>query len=76
MRDRPFISAREASRPYSEVVADRRALDPAARHRDHIMDKIAELEADAADARADGNVRRARRAQCAAEGLRCGLDWK
>jgi len=66
MRSRPYLSASEPPRPYSEIVAERRRADPT--HR--ILDDIAEMEAEAA-AMTDP-VERKRR-QCEAEELRCQL---
>ena len=66
MRTRPFISANESPRPYSETVAERRITDP----REVVLGQIRllESEAQAADDPAERD-----RLQCEAEGLRCAL---
>lgn len=70
MRDRPFIPASEQPRPFSEVLAERRAMDPAVRFADAAMDQVLELESQAAEA-ADPATRK--RLQCEAEDLRCAM---
>jgi len=66
MRDRPFLTAGESPRPYSEVRAEQRGDDPARR----LLEEIAELEAEAAAA----DVAADRKAlQLEAEELRCAL---
>lgn len=67
MRDRPFLSAGESPRPFSEVRAERGNVDP----REAVLRTIGELEHDARDA---DDPAEARRLQCEAEGLRCALD--
>jgi len=66
MRDRPFIPASDKPRPYSEILAERAALDPRRRK----LEEIAEFEGAAADA-ADPAERK--RLQCEAEAMRCDL---
>lgn len=70
MRLRPFIPANEPPRPFSEVLAERRAMDPAARVADAAMDQVLELESQAADA-SDPATRK--RLLCEAEDLRCAM---
>jgi hypothetical protein len=71
LRDRPYVCANEPARPYSDVIAERRATDPAAQRRELVLMRIAELEGEAAEA-ADPAVRK--NLQCEAEGLRAALD--
>lgn len=66
MRDRPFLTAGESPRPYSEVRAER-GVDP----REAVFRMIADLEADAAETE---DTDEAKRLRCEAEGLRCSLE--
>lgn len=73
MRDRPFISAAESPRPFSEIRAEQAGLDPLERRREVVLGEIARLEGEAKVAidPAEG-----KRLQCEAEGLRAALDGK
>lgn len=70
MRLRSFISASEAPRPFSEVLAERSAADP----RKRVLEDIADLEGRAREAAKAGDQVEAKRLQCEAEALRCDLD--
>jgi hypothetical protein len=67
MRDRPFISAGESPRLYSDVLAEREP-DYA---RKRTLDRIVELEAEASE-QTDPDERK--RLLCEAEALRCSLS--
>lgn len=73
MRDRPFITAAEAPRKFSEIRAERAQLDPLERSRERILAEIAQFEGEA-----QATSHPAERAwwQCEAEALRCALDGK
>jgi hypothetical protein len=66
MRDRPFISAGESPRPFSEIRAERGDDDERAR----TWREVASIEAEATGA--DDEAER-KRLQCQAEALRAGL---
>lgn len=70
MRDRPFISANEPPRPYGDVLAERRQMDPAYQRKKATLAEIGRLEAEAADQQ---DPAERKRIQCEAEGLRCLL---
>lgn len=71
MRTRPYVLAGEASRPYSDVIAERRAFDPAFQIKQRALDEITDLEGRAADAT---DPVESKRLQCEAEGLRSALS--
>lgn len=73
MRDRPFITAAESPRKFSEVRAERAQLDPLEQRRDRTLDEIARLEGEAKE---NPDPAESRRLQCEAEALRCALDGK
>lgn len=69
MRIGAFLSGSDAPRPFSEVVAERRRLDP----RQRAIDLVAGLELEADEARRAGDVNRARDLQCEAEEVRAAI---
>lgn len=73
MRDRPFISAAESPRKFSEVRAERGGLDPLERRRSQVLDEVDRLEG---EAKACSDPAEAKRLQCEAEDLRAALDGK
>lgn len=73
MRDRPFLSAADSPRKFSEVRAERARLDPLERGRERVLDEIARLEG---EAKAAIDPAEGKRLQCEAEGLRAALDGK
>ncbi len=73
MRDRPYLSASESPRLYSEVVAERRAGDVDEMLRERTLREIAAIEAEAAEL-TDPTAQKLR--QCDAEALRAALDEK
>jgi hypothetical protein len=66
LRSRPFLSASEPRRPYSEVRAERSGDDPLER----VHAEIERLEAEAAGA---DDLEERKRLQCEAEAWRCAL---
>lgn len=73
MRDRPFITAAETPRKFSEVRAERTGLDPLERGHDRVLDEIFRLEG---EAKACADPAESKRLQCEAEALRCALAGK
>jgi hypothetical protein len=68
MRDRPFLSASESPRAFSEIKAERAAGDPEHRRRNLVLDEITLLEA---EARVTADPAERNRLQLQAEELRC-----
>lgn len=66
MRDRPFITAGEAPRPFGDVLAERGGFDATER----VLADIKQLEGAAAEA---SDPAERKRLQCEAEALRCAL---
>jgi|GEM_PF-2996443 len=71
MRERPFIAASEAPRPFSEIRAERDGSDLDKHTRDRALKQIASLEGEAFET-ADPAIRK--RLLCEAEALRCAID--
>jgi hypothetical protein len=71
MRDRPYLSASEPPRPYSDIVAERNAGDVEHLARQRTLREIAAIEAEAAGL-TDPTARRLR--QLDAEELRGALE--
>ena len=70
MRDRPFLPASEAPRPYSEVRAERDAGDTDGLIRERTLKRIAAIEAEACEL-VDPAARK--RLLCEAEAMRSAL---
>jgi hypothetical protein len=71
MRDRPFLSASESPRPYSEILAERNAGDVAHLAQQRTLREIAAIEAEAAEL-TDPTARKLR--QLDAEELRSAFE--
>ena len=73
MRDRPFLTASESPRPFSEIRAERGDADPRERALRDIAALEAEAQACAGDETLPPDEAERRRLQGEAEALRCAL---